>query len=1018
MRTVSSALLCAFLVLCAPAVFAQGITTGSLSGTITDQEGAVLPGVIIEAVHQPTGTRYSTVSRSDGRYAILNVRVGGPYTVKANLDGFQPQEKTNIFVDLGEDTVVNFQLSLGAIEETLTVVADANPVIDSTHYGAASNVSSEAIDTLPTVGRGLEDFARLNPNFATTASNDGPTSITVAGRNNRYNSILIDGAVNNDLFGLADSGTPGGQAETQPVSIDAIDSLQLLVSPYDVRQGGFSGGGINAITKSGTNAFKGSVYGYTRDQSFVGDLDGRDIADFSQDQYGLSVGGPISKDKIFFFFNGEISRRDQPTGFSINGSGQQFGHLDEVNTFRNILIDRYGFDPGGLDEQIRGTDSDKYFGRIDFNLSDGQQLRLRHNYVDASNDIIRPNAFTYDFESYTYQFLDKTNSTVAQLNSVFGNFYNEGRLTYQTIRDNRSPINGVRFPYVRVEFSDGTRVEAGSERFSTANALDQDIIEFTDDLTWIHGDHTVTVGTHNEFFKFRNLFIRENFGAYTFNSLENFEAGLADTFAYSFSNTSDPQQAAEFNAYQLGLYAGDQWKVRPELTVYYGLRVDAPFFPDDPTRNPLTEQVFGLRTDTTPDGNLLWSPRIGFNWDIGGTGEQQLRGGIGIFSGKAPYVWLSNQYSNTGIEFTRLSAFGGGIPFVADPDGQPKSIGGASTSEVDLIDPDFKLPQVLRVTLGYDRQLGFWDLIGSAEVIWADTQEDILYQNLNYEQSGTLFDGRKSFTQVDRTFSDAIFLTNTSEGDQLSASIKIERPFRDGLFGFISYAYGDSNSINDGTSSQAVSNWRFLPSIDPNNPEVSPSNFDIAHRFNAALSYRFGARNFPTTVSFFYNAQSGRPFSTTFSNDINGDRQDNDLLYVPASADEVIVTNGTWEDLNNYISADSGLSAARGKIVKRNASRAPWTQQLDFKLAQDVRFGKYAFQITLDILNFWNLIDSDAGRVQYVPFAETSPVRFDGIDAATGKPIYRLNFTDPDRRFSTDDLRSRWQAQLGLRFSF
>lgn len=1016
MRTVSSALLCAFLVLCAPAVFAQGITTGSMTGTVTDQEGGVLPGVVVEAVHVPTGTRYTTVTRADGRYAMLNMRVGGPYTLKASLDGFRPEEKTDLFVKLGEDLNVDFQLQLGAIEETLTVVGDANPIIDSSRTGSTSNVSTEAIEYLPTVARGLEDFARLNPHFATGASNDGPTNISVAGRNNRYNSILIDGAINNDLFGLAGTGTPGGQAETQPVSIDAIDSLQLLVSPYDVRQGGFSGGGINAITKSGTNAFKGSVYGFTRDQSYVGDLDGREIAEFSQDQYGLSIGGPISQDKIFFFFNGEISRRDQPTGFSINGSGQQFGNVDEINRFRSILIDRYGFDPGGLDEQIRATDNDKFFGRIDFNLADGQQLRLRHNYVDASNDIVRPNDFEYEFSSHTYEFLSETNSTVLQLNSVFGSFYNEGRLTYQTVRENRGGLGGVRFPYVRVTFDDGRRAEAGTERFSTANALDQDILEITDDLTWIRGDHTLTIGTHNEIFSFRNLFIRENFGAYTFNSLDNFDAGISDTFAYSFSNTSDPQQSAEFDVYQLSLYAGDQWKVRSDFTLYYGVRVEVPILPDDPPRNPVAEDVFGLRTDVTPSGNLVWSPRIGFNWDIGGTGEQQLRGGIGIFAGKAPFVWLSNQYTNTGTDFTRL--FATGVPFNPNPDDQPKSVGNASTNEVNLIDPDFKLPEVLRVTLGYDRQLGFWDLTGSTEVIWSSTREDILYQNLNYEATGTTFDGRKSFTRVDGTFSDAIYLTNTSEGDQLSASIKVERPFRNGLYGFVSYVYGSSESVNDGTSSQAVSNWRFLPSIDPNNPKVSPSDFDVEHRFNAAISYRFGARNFPTTISAFYNAQSGRPYSTTFSNDINGDRQDNDLLYVPANSSEVIVTNGTWEELDAYIKADEGLRNARGKIVDRNESRAPWTQQLDLKLAQDVTFGKYSFQVTLDIFNFWNLIDSDAGRVQYVAFNEVSPVRFDGIDAATGKPIYRLNFTDPDRRFTTDDLRSRWQAQLGLRFSF
>ncbi|MEM9292729.1 MAG: carboxypeptidase regulatory-like domain-containing protein [Acidobacteriota bacterium] len=1021
MRLITIALVAALLVIGAPAAFGQ-VTTGSIAGTVVDANGDRVPGVTVTAKHQPTGITYVVVTNNTGRYNVVNARIGGPYSVEATLEGFKPQQKTNAFVQLGETTEIDFDLSLEAIEETLVITAEANPIIEAGHQGATTNVGTQLLEDLPTLSRGFEDFARLSPHFTTTASGDGPTNLSVAGRNNRYNSVLIDGAVNNDLFGLAGTGTPGGQAETTPISLDAVEELQLLVSPYDVRQGGFSGGGINAVTRSGTNNLAGSVFFFTRDQDLVGDgADDRELGPFSQDEYGFRLGGALAEDKVFFFVNGEISERERPNGFSIGGAtGQNFGFEAEANRFVSILNNQYGYDPGSTEEFIRNTDSDKFFGRLDFNLGIGQQLVLRHNYVDASNDRINASSFTYEWPTNAYAFNSETNSTVLQLNSVFGdNFFNEARLNFSSIEDRRA--GDTRFPFIEVDLPNGRQFEAGTERFSTANELDQDILEITNDLTWVRGDHTYTIGTSNQLFSFRNLFIRDNFGAYRFNNLDDFEAGLARSYDYSFSNTGDPLQAAEFDVNQYGIYLGDQWAVKSNFTLYYGLRVDAPYMPDTPTRNPIVEQVYGRRTDITADGNLQWSPRVGFNWDINADGTQQLRGGIGIFSGQAPFVWLSNQYSNTGIEFTRVSSFAGDIPFVADPDNQPTSVGNAATNEVNLVNPDFTLPQVLRATLGYDRQLDILGgLVASAELIWANTQEDILYQNLNFQPSGeTLFDGRPRLATVNSDFRDVIFLDNTSEGEQISANIRLERPFRDGWFGFISYTYGESESINDGTSSQARSNWRFLPIIDPNNPDLAPSNFDIEDRFNVALSYTFDLiPNAPTTVALFYDAQSGRPYSTTFRRDINGDFNDNDLIFVPATADDVIVTGGTWEELDAYISADAGLDAARGSIVKRNASRAPWQHQLDFRLTQDVNLGNSNFELTLDIINLSNLLDSDSGQVRYVNFNEISPVSFTGIDDATGKPIYNIEFSDPDERFETDDLRSRWQMKLGARFTF
>jgi len=1032
----------------ASTVFGQGVTTASMSGSVVDSQQEPLPGAVVDAVHEPTGTRYTTVTRANGSFSIFNMRVGGPYTVTVTMTGFKTQKKEDIFLKLGENLRLEFTLQLDTVEESMVVVAESNPIINPSVTGAQSNVAEEVIDSLPTISRSIEDFARLNPYFSTTDSNGGQSSLTVAGRSNRYNNILIDGAVNNDLFGLSASGAPGGQAEAQPISLEAIQELQLLVAPYDIRQGGFTGGGVNAITKNGTNTWSGSLFHFTRTDSWIGDgPDDRPFGEFEENQTGLSFGGPIVKDKAFFFFTYERKRRDRPSGWAVRpdgaaGSGQNFGRFDEVSEIVDIFTDPtgpYNFNPGGLDEVTRNTDSDNYFLRFDFNLNATNQLTVRHNYVDAESLNLFPNGNTFEFPSHGYSFPSETNSTVVQWNSTFGQFFNEARISYQTIRDARGQGVDSRFPYVFIRnLSDGGAVEAGTERFSTANNLDQDIIEITNDLTFYRGNHTITLGTHNEFFSFDNLFIRENFGSYTFQSIEDFRRGWAQEYNYSFAN--DPNnQSSKFDVAQLSVYAGDQWALESNFNLTYGLRVDLPIFPDDPTANPLSVERFGLRTDTTPSGDPLFSPRVGFNWDIEGDGKQQLRGGLGIFSGRSPYVWISNQYGNTGIEFTRIQARLNGeinetnnIPFVRDPDNQPTQIAGQQTftNEIDLIDPDFELPQLFRANIAYDRELGFFGVIGTAELIYSKTINDILYQDLNREQVGTsAFDGRPQFTRRFNDLTNVIYLTNTSDGDQFTGNLKLEKPFRDGWYAMTSYTYGSSESVNDGTSSQAYSNWRFNETTgDPNNPPVSASDFDVEHRFNVAVSYEFNiVSNVNATASLFYNAQSGRPYSTIFSSDFNGDGEfANDLLYVPRSADEVIITGSdslgnpyTFADFENYINADEGLSGARGSIVGRNASREPWRRALDFRFAVDVRImDRYKFQVTADVFNFLNLLDSDAGEVVYASNNAVAPVRPRGTDQATGKPIYQLNFVDPDRRFFQDDFRSRWQGQLGLRFTF
>ncbi len=1015
--------------LSAPPAYAQS-TTGNLSGQVSDESGGVLPGATVSAKHEPTGTQSSGVTGADGRFALLNVRVGGPYVVTATLSGFQEVTKKDVVVRLGDSTDVEFRLPLQAMTEEVTVSAEVG-IINPTSTGPATSVARETIENLPTIARGLEDFARLSPYFDAKGSGDGrdPAVIAVAGRSNRYNNIQIDGSVNNDLFAISDASAPGNASEGQPISIDAIEELQLLVAPYDVRQGGFTGGGVNAITRSGSNKLKGTAYYFFRNDSFTGDgPDDRPIATFSDKQMGASLGGPIKQDKAFFFVNVELGRKETPSGFSADGaSGQAFGRDAEVQRFVSILKNKYGYDPGGLNEFIRNTRNDKIFGRLDFNLSSNHRLTARHNYIKGRTDRGFPTTSTYFFPDNWYQPNEKNHSSVLQLNSTLGSVVNELRVSYQRLR---TVTDGpTRFPQVSVQISTGGLLRAGRENFRHLNELDQDIIEINNDATFRKGKHLITVGTHNEFFKFRNLFIRDNFGSYRFTSLDNLEAGFAQQYDRSFSLTGDPQQAANFKVNQFGFYVGDLWKAAPRVTVNFGLRLDIPSFPDTPTANPAAAAAFGFGTDVVPSPKL-WSPRVGVNYEIPGAAKSQVRGGVGIFTGRTPYVWLSNQYGNTGIEFQRIGAslnVANRIPFVPNPDAQPTTVVGAPGStfnnEVDVIDPDYKFPQVLRTNLAYDRELGIFGLVGTAEVFYSWNQKDIDYANLN-RVPGTLTrasDGRPVFILSNRAFGDVILLRNTDLGTQWTALAKLERPFRNGLYLSASWLYGESTSVNDGTSSQAASNWGNAYTTGNSNAlGLARSNFDPGHRINAALSKDFKVAGLSTVVSLFYNGQSGRPYTFSFDGDANGDgRFTNDLLFVPSSRDQVIVTNGTWEQLDAYIENDSALKGYRGQIVARNAGRARWANQLDMKLAVKVPARKVNLEITGDLINVLNLIDSQKGVFDLASFGDLNPIRF-ATDAATGKYIYDLATINAPtyRKFDRDDLRSRWQAQLGLRIRY
>jgi hypothetical protein len=1027
---------------------AQTITTGTLAGAVMDQQKAVLQGATVVAVHVPTGTTYEAVTQANGQYLMPAVRVGGPYTIKASMPKFKTQEQPDIQVNLGETRQVDFLLQLEGGTETVTVVADAI-IIDTTRAGTAASIPAQTIEGLPTISRSINDFARTSPYFNTNPDSAGGSDmISVAGRNNRYNNMQIDGAVNNDVFGLASTGTPGGQTGTQPVSLDAIQEIQLVVSPYDVRQGGFSGGGINAVTKSGTNDYHGTGYFYGRNQDWIRGIPAvitaaapsgatTWVGPFSDKQYGFSFGGPIVKNKVFFFSNFDWARKSTPSGYSLDGtSGQTWGTPSYVQQVIDVAKNIYKFDPGSMNEFSKPNNSNKYFGRGDFNLSSRHQLTARVNYVDGLAHIGTIYSNTYKMPDNFYRIQDKLLSTVVQLNSTIGKAFNEFRFTYQRERNVRGDQEAFKaFPEVRVYLPDGNSVYLGTEYSSHANKLNQNVAEITDDLTFVMENHTISIGMHDEFYKFYNLFIQNLYGSYQFSGVANFQAGIAQSYNHNFSNTSDPLQGAEFPVHQWGFYAGDKWRVRSNFMLTYGVRVDLPRFPETPHANPVPVKDFGYRTDIVPEPSM-WSPRVGFNWDMSGSGSRryQLRGGLGMFTGRTPYVWLSNQYGNTGVDFTSLSVsynVNNAIPFVADANNQPITVTGGTTGRqtINVIDPDYQYPTILRSNLAVDHDLHLFDLIGTAELVYTKNIKEILYQNLNYVAGGNLPDGRTTFKKYDSTLNDVMLFTNTSSGKSWSISYKVERQFRNRLYVSSSYLYNRAYSKNDGTSSVARSNWANNPSSNsPNIPPTTRSNYDVGHRFNvtATVPIRLfmGVRS---SASIFYNGQSGRPYSLGFNGDANSDGvTNNDLLFIPASSDQIMVyssTSGqtaTYNQLYTFLN-NQGATYYSG-IIPRNALRAKWMNSMDFRYGITVPTGwKTRAEVTIDVFNFLNLLNPDWGWQYFGAFPSSNVIGYGGIDSATGKVKYNLNTINSSSFsgvFTRDDLRSRAQAQVGVRFSF
>ena len=1018
------------------------VTTSSLNGSVRDAKGA-LPGASVKATHVPTGTVYSVSTNVDGRFGINNMRPGGPYVIEVNFVGFQKEKITDVYLKLGDPFTVNILLNDDSKSLNEVVVSGKkDATMNSKRTGAATTVSKEQIESMPTLNRSLQDFTRLTPQA---------NGNSFSGSSTRYNSINIDGAMNNDIFGLAGSPAPGGLAKTQPISLDAVQEIQVVLAPYDVSYGNFTGGGINAITRSGTNTVEGSAYFFGRNQQLVGkNFQGEKASDFHRYQYGARLGAPIVKDKLFLFVNVEQTRDQVPSTYNA-GDARSIMTAEAAASLSKSVLDKYGYDLGNAGQVDQETKSDKIFARLDWNINAKNQLTLRHNYIKASDDNLSRNATFFRFGNNGYKFNNTQNISVLELRSqINSNLSNNLIVGYSRIRDSRA-TEGTLFPQVEIQNWNGTAgntVQFGSERSSTANSLDQDIFEFTDNLKLLAGNHTFTLGTHNEFFKFSNVFVNNYRGRYRFDNLADFDAGKPKNIDITYPSVPGTLPAAAFKAAQLGFYFQDEIQVDPTFRLTAGLRLDVPLFFDKPADNPAVSASFpGYGTSKLPSGQILVSPRIGFNWDLTGDRVLQLRGGTGLFTGRAPFVWFSNQFGNTGLDYKNISLSGANANKAGfEPDVNKLSQVGAAgnTYQVNLMSSNFRIPQVFRSNLALDAKLPA-GIVGTLEGIYSKTVNNILYRDLNVQSKGTTInpaltngaDLRPAYqSKVNPTYTGAYLLDNTNKGYSYSLTAELKKNFSNGLFATVAYNYGESKDVNSGASSTAQSNWEFVQIVNnPNDPPLVYSNQDIRHRILGSLSYGFKygkSKASGTTFSVFYAGTSGTPFTYLYNGDLNGDGAfNNDLLFVPRTmkdinlvkldikdAKGVVVKSYTpqeqWDALNTYIDNDPYLKNIRGEYTVRNGARLPWQHQVDLRVMQDIgtMIGatKNRLQLSFDIFNFTNLLNKKWGR-QY----------FYGNQAYTLISSTSTGFTfspTTPLKPASESFDSRWQGQIGVRYLF
>ena len=1073
--------------------FAQ-ITTSSISGVVVNEKKEVMVGASVIATHMPTGTTYKTVTNKTGAFVFPAVRVGGPFTVATNYVGFKKVEETDINTQLGVTTNVNFILiNENSTLKEVVVTGTKSGLFSKEKTGASQQFSRRELQSVPITGaRTIDGITKYNP-FGNGNS--------FGAQDSRLNNFTIDGSQFNNNFGLGSSAQAGGRTGASAISLDAIDQLQVNVAPFDIRQSGFTGAGINAVTRSGTNEIEGSAYLTQRNNTstYVGNnANGVKItpSKFDEKVQGFRLGAPIIKNKLFIFGNYEAIERTEPgttwtsTGSPLPGSQVSRPTFQQLTDLSKFMKDKFNYETGPFEGYSNTNSSMKFLVRVDWNINENNKLTARYVYHNSEaqigvsnsqsagfgNRTQNINAMSFQNSGYTIQ--DNTRSAVLELNSKISNtLYNNLIVSYDKQIENRGYMSQM-FPTIDILQGSTTLTSVGFDPFTPGNKLDYNTFNITNNLTKYAGKHTLVGGFNFQKYQSNNLFFPASNGVYIFNSLTDFynaanqsiaNGGKPSTlaparfqFRYSaLPGAIEPMQTLKSD--RLDLYLQDEYNATKNLKLTFGARVNIIGFENTALENKtITALTFAKgekwNTSVMPKTQVLFEPRLGFNYDLKGEKKTQFRGGTGVFTGRPPYVFLSNQIGNNGVLTGFIDVSGAAATnygFTADPNKYfiPSTPTLPTTFDLALTDPNYKFPQVWKTNLAVDQKLPFFGLVATAEYLYNKTINAVHYYEANLRDPvGTLggvdnrprFGGTDATVRVNNNVSRAAVLTTRDGAYHESLTLKLEKPYQKGLWG--SFAWTTANSKDYmSAGSIASGSWQSALSIAGNNNlDLSFADAFVKNRFVGLLGYKieYGSKyGGATTITIGYVGQQSNPFSYIAAGDLNGDRvNNNDLIFVPTKASDIRfspLTVGTriyteveqQAAFDKFIDQDKYLSTRRGKYAERNGGLLPYLHRFDLSVAQDVFINiggkRNAFQIRMDILNFGNMVNNKFGVTQRV----TAPqlLNFVSRDAVTNVPTFRLatqRLTDGSTILARDTYQYNssvfdvWSAQLGIRYIF
>ena len=1073
--------------------FAQ-VTTSAISGVVKTEDGGTLPGATVQVIHVPTGTKYGATTNQAGKYVIPAVRVGGPYKIVVSFVGFKSGVLDDINTSLGVTTNADLLLveEATALGEVVVTAAPRNGTFSKERTGAAQQFSRRELTSVPITGaRTIDGITKYNP-FGNGSS--------FGAQDSRLNNFTIDGSQFNNNFGLGSSAQAGGRTGASAISLDAIDQLQVNVAPFDIRQSGFTGAGINAVTRSGSNEIEGSVYQTQRDNSsrYVGNsARGVDVtaSEFNEKVQGFRIGAPIIKNKLFIFGNYESINRTEPgTNWISEGSplsGNQVSRVkyEDMKTLSDFMREKFNYETGAWEGYSNTNASKKFLIRTDWNINDKNKLTARYVHHNSDAEINISNSLSagagnrttqynaMSFQNSGYVIMDNTRSAVLELNSKLSNtLHNNLIVSYDKQIEDRA-YRSQMFPTIDIREGSATYTSVGFDPFTPGNQLNYWTFNVTNNVTKYLDKHTLVGGFNYQKYQSNNLFYPASNGVYVFNSLADFytaanqslaNGGTPSAFAparfqlrYSaLPGAVDPLQVLKTD--RLDFYVQDEFDATENLKLTFGLRSNIISFGNTALENSaVSAMTFAggekFNTGVMPKTQVLFEPRFGFNYDVKGEKKTQIRGGSGIFTGRPPYVFISNVIGNNGVltgfidvSGANASAYG----FTTNPNQYfvPSTPTLPSTFDLALIDPNYKMPQVWKNNLAVDQKLPWLGLVASVELLYNNTINAVHYYNANLEAPvGTLggvdarprFAGNDAGVRVNDNVSMAAVLTNRDGAYSQSATFKLEKPVSNGLWGYVAYTTAKAEDFMD-AGSIASGSWQGARSVGGNNDlGLSLSSNLVRNRIVGLLGYRldYGSkRGGATTFTLGYVGQQGNPFSYTVAGDLNGDRvSNNELVFVPEKGSDIkfssLTVNGvtyTPEQqqaaYDAFISQDPYLSTRRGQYAERNALDLPYLHRFDLSIAQDVfvKIGgkRNAFQIRADILNFGNMLNNEwgvsqrAGAPQLLNFVSRDANNVPTYRLATQRDAGGNTYLAKDTYMYNSSVFDVWTAQLGIRYTF